>query len=339
MALSSALHARLRIPVVAAPMFLASGPDLVVECCRAGIVGTFPALNLRTTEHFDQWLADINTALADESAWRTDEVTPQSPAPFGVNLIVHKTNRRLTEDLEVIVKHQVPIVFTSLGAAQEVVEAIHSYGGLVFHDVTNAKFAGKAAAAGVDGLVLVASGAGGHAGSTNPFALVSEVRRVWDGPLALAGGLTSGADVLAAQALGADLAYLGTRFLATDEAMVSDDYKQMLVQAEPSDIIYTPSISTIPASFLRQSIAAAGLDPDRLAAPERVDLEHLTNPHDSGSTPQDVPKAWRDIWSAGQGVAGIDEVLPAAQVVDRLAHEYFEAISALDETAYSGARR
>lgn len=319
-------------------MFLASGPDLVVACCRSGIVGTFPALNLRTTEEFDHWLTQIGSALADEGARRTIDGALQEPAPFGVNLIVHKTNRRLTEDLEVIVKHQVPIVFTSLGAAEDVVEAIHSYGGLVFHDVTNAKFASKAAAAGVDGLVLVASGAGGHAGSTNPFALVSEVRQVWDGPLALAGGLTSGADVLAAQALGADLAYLGTRFLATQEAMVSDEYKDMLVEAQPSDIIYTPSISTIPASFLRQSIAAAGLDPDRLAAPERVDLEHLTNPHTESASNGQVAKAWRDIWSAGQGVAGIDEVLPAAELVDQLAAEYFAAAAALDNTVYRGAR-
>lgn len=311
MTLPAQLRGRLRLPVVAAPMFLASGPDPVIECCRAGVLGTFPALNVRTTEDFDAWLTQIEDALGE------------GDAPFGVNFIVHKTNRRLAQDLEVIVRHEVPVVITSLGAAKDVVDAVHSYGGLVFHDVTNATFARKAAEAGVDGLILVSGGAGGHAGGTNPFALLAEVRAVWDGPLLLAGCLSTGADILAAQAAGADLAYMGTRFLATREATIADDYKDMLVEAQPADIVYTPSISTIPANFIRQSIVAAGLDPERLAAPQRVDLEHLTNPHEELAA--SGKKAWRDIWTAGQGVAGIREVVGAAELVEQLADEYEQA--------------
>ncbi|NYF98461.1 NAD(P)H-dependent flavin oxidoreductase [Janibacter cremeus] len=323
MTMPTQLQGRLRLPVISAPMFLGSGPDLVIGACRAGVLGTFPALNLRTTEDFDGWLTRIEQALAqpDDSG--------REPAPYGVNFIVHRTNKRIEADLEKIVEHEVPVVITSLGAAKEVVDAVHSYGGLVFHDVTNAKFATKAAQAGVDGLILVTAGAGGHAGGINPFALITEVRRVWDGPLILGGSLSTGRDVLAAQAAGADLAYMGTRFLATHESIAPEEYRQMIVRSGAEEIVYTPSISTIPANFLRQSIVDAGLDPDNLPAPDKVDVSHVTNPHaeeEPRSTTSSVtPKAWKDVWSAGHSVAGITEVLPVAELVDQLEAEYLTA--------------
>lgn len=319
MTMPQQLQGRLRLPIISAPMFLGSGVDLVVGACRAGIVGTFPALNLRTTEDFDGWLTQIETALAEPDA------SGRRPAPFGVNFIVHHTNKRIEADLEQIVAHEVPIVITSLGAAREVVDAVHSYGGLVFHDVTNAKHAAKAAAAGVDGLILVSAGAGGHAGGLNPFALITEVRSVWDGPLILGGALSTGRDVLAAQAAGADLAYMGTRFLATSESLVAQEYRDMIVDHTAEQIVYTPSISSIPASFLRGSIVAAGLDPEALPVPERIDLEHVTNPHTEEASQAPVAKAWKDIWSAGQSVAGIDSVVPVAELVERLEAEYTQA--------------
>lgn len=330
MSLPESLRGRLRLPVVAAPMFLASGPELVVETCRAGVLGTFPALNQRTTEGLDEWLTQIEGSLAEPAAG-----DGPAPAPFGVNLIVHRTNQRVQADLERIVAHEVPVVITSLGASADVIEAVHSYGGVVFHDVTNAGHARKAGEAGVDGIICVSAGAGGHAGSINPFALLHEVRAVFDGTILLAGALSSGSDVLAAQAAGADLAYLGTRFLATREAMVGEDYKQMMVDSGAGDIVYTPAISSIPASFLRASIVAAGLDPDHLTAPDRVDLHHVTNPHEETAErvtqPESRPeaKAWRDVWSAGQGVAAVDTVLPVADLVERIAAEYDEAKGAL----------
>ncbi len=307
MPLPAALEGRLRVPVVAAPMFLVSGPELVVACCRAGVLGSFPALNQRTTDGFETWLDTIEDALGPDDA------------PFAVNLIVHSSNRRLQADLAVIVRHRVPVVITSLGAAAEVVDAVHSYGGIVFHDVTNARHARKAADAGVDGLILVSAGAGGHAGALNPFALMAEVRPWFDGAILLSGCLSSGSDVLAALAMGADLAYLGTRFVATAESLADEGYKQMVVASGAGDVLLTPSISSIPANFLRPSLVAAGLDPDRLVAPERVDLEHVTNPD-----PADA-KAWRDIWSAGQGVAGVRDVVTVAELVGRLARELTDA--------------
>ena len=303
MPLPARLEGRLRVPVVAAPMFLVSGPALVVACCRAGVLGSFPALNCRTTEGLRAWLDTIEDALGP------------GDAPFAVNLIVHSSNRRLRDDLAVIVGHRVPVVITSLGAAADVVDAVHAYGGVVLHDVTNARHARKAADAGVDGLILVSAGAGGHAGSLNPFALMAEVRPWFDGAVLLSGCLSTGADVLAALAMGADLAYLGTRFVATVESQASDGYKQMVVGSDAGDVLLTPSISSIPANFLRPSLVAAGLDPDALVAPERVDLEHVTNPD-----PADA-RAWRDIWSAGQGVAGVHDVPPVADLVARLAAE------------------
>lgn len=323
MTLPQQLQGRLRLPVIAAPMFLGSGVDLVVGACRAGVVGTFPALNLRTTEDFDGWLTQIDEALAEPDG------SGREPAPYGVNFVVHRTNKRIEADLEKIVEHQVPIVITSLGAAKEVVDAVHSYGGLVFHDVVNAAFARKAAEAGVDGLILVSAGAGGHAGALNPFALIHEVRRVWDGPLILGGALSTGRDVLAAQAAGADIAYMGTRFLATQESIIDEEYRSMLVSSGADEIVYTPSISTIPANFLRGSIIGAGLDPDNLPVPERVDVSHVTNPHTEeeprSTSSTTAPKAWKDVWSAGQSVAGIDEVVPVADLVDQLEAEYVQA--------------
>ncbi|MHA6525786.1 NAD(P)H-dependent flavin oxidoreductase [Tessaracoccus sp. G1721] len=299
MALPEQLSGRLRLPVVAAPMFLVSGPELVVACCRAGVLGTFPALNRRTTQDFAGWLDDIEAAL-----------TP-ADAPFGVNLIVHPTNTRLQADLAVVVEHRVPVVITSLGAVPEVVEAVHAYGGLVFHDVTTLRHARKAAAAGVDGLVLVSAGAGGHAGAVNPFALVASVRPWFDGTILLAGGLSTGADVAAARAMGADLAYLGTRFLATRESLAADGYKDMVVASGAADVVYTPAVSGIPANFLTASLAASGIDP---AGPP---AEH-----------EDV-KAWRDVWSAGHGVAAISDVPAVAELVDRLEAEYLRTIARL----------
>lgn len=320
MTMPQQLQGRLRLPIISAPMFLGSGVDLVVGACRAGVLGTFPALNLRTTEDFDGWLTQIEDALAEPG--------DRQPAPYGVNFIVHSSNKRIEADLERIVAHEVPLVITSLGAAKEVIDAVHSYGGLVFHDVTNAKHAAKAAAAGVDGLILVAAGAGGHAGGLNPFALISEVRAVWGGPLILSGALSTGRDVLAAQAAGADLAYMGTRFLATSESLVSQEYRDMLVGHSAEQIVYTPSISTIPANFLRESIVAAGLDPDHLPVHERIDLGHVTNPHAEeppSTTSTTAPKAWKEIWSAGQSVAGISSVVPVAELVDQLEAEYTRA--------------
>lgn len=315
--------AALRLPVVAAPMFLTSGPELVAACCEGGVLGTFPALNQRTTEGFDAWLTQLEERLA---GFR--ERTGQQPAPYAVNLIVHRTNPRVSADLEVIVKHRVPVVITSLGAAREVVDAVHGYGGLVFHDVTTAKHGKKAAEAGVDGLILVSAGAGGHAGTLNPFALVSEIRAFFDKTVLLAGCISTGSDVAAAQMMGADLAYMGTRFIATKESLVGESYKQMIVDSGASEILYTPAISSIPANFLVRSIQRAGLDPNQLEAPDEVDLGHITQPYaKEGEQPRQEAKAWKDIWSAGQGVAAIDDVPPASELIARLIEEYRTAVA------------
>jgi nitronate monooxygenase len=307
MRMPSAWQGRLRIPAIAAPMFLVSNPKLVAACCRSGVVGTFPALNQRSTAGFVEWLDELNATLTDQDA------------PFGVNLIVHKTNPRLQADLEQVVKHKVPLVITSLGAVAEVVDAVHSYGGVVFHDIVNQRHAEKAAKAGVDGLIPVAAGAGGHAGVVNPFALVPEIRSVFDGYIALSGCISSGRGIAAARALGADFAYIGTRFIATQEANAPDVYKQMLIDSGSADILYTPAISGIPASFLRPSIVNAGLDPDNLKPKTEINLgEEL-----------DAAKAWKDIWSAGQGTTEIRDVPPAAQLCARLIREYDDTRKAL----------
>jgi nitronate monooxygenase len=306
MPLPQALNGRLRIPAVAAPMFLASGPDLVVACCRAGVLGTFPALNQRTTDGFVAWLDQIESRLAEAPG----------AAPYGVNLIVHRSNPRLGADLEAVVRHRVPLVITSLGAVRDVVDAVHGYGGLVFHDVISRRHAEKAAEAGADGIIAVCAGAGGHAGTLSPFALVPEIRGFFAGTILLAGALSTGAHVLAARALGADLAYLGTRFLATAEALIPAAQKRMILDSAAADIVYTPNVSGVPASFLRASLAAAGLDPDAPPSGHRLDLGNEV-------------KAWKTVWSAGQGVGTIGDLPPAAALCDRLAAEYHAARAAL----------
>lgn len=305
MALPAAFEGRLRLPVISAPMFLTSGPDLVVEVCRSGFVGTFPALNQRSSSGFSDWLDEIADRLGGYEA----------AAPYGVNLIVHRTNPRLEADLAEVVRHRVPLVITSLGAVKDVVDAVHSYGGLVFHDVISRRHAEKAAEAGVDGLIAVSAGAGGHSGALSPFALLGEIRSFFSGTVILAGALSTGRDIAAARMMGADMAYLGTRFIATNEAMVPDAYKDMIVGACAADIIYTPNISGVNANFLRPSIKAAGLDPDHLPAHTELDMKNES-------------RAWKAVWSAGQGVGGIGDILPAAKLCDRLVAEYEAAVTA-----------
>lgn len=310
MAVPSAFAGRLAVPVVAAPMFLTSGPDLVVETCRGGVVGTFPVLNQRTSDGYAAWLDEIAERLA--AAATEDGV---APAPFGVNLVVHRSNPRLAADLEITLSRRVPLVVTSLGLDRDLVGAVHAYGGLVFHDVTNLKHAEKAAAAGVDGLIAVAYGAGGHAGLISPFAALAEIRRVFSGTLLLGGAISNGAQVAAARLMGADMAYVGTRFMATQESLAAEHLKAMLLAASAADIVYTPAISGVPGNFLRPSIVAAGRDPDDLTPPARYDF---------GTTDA---KAWKDIWAAGQEVGGIGEILPARDLCARLAREYDESLA------------
>jgi len=307
-----AAFSTLAIPAIAAPMFLTSGPDLVVETCNSGLVGTFPALNQRTTEGFADWLEEIGGRLAPGAA------------PYGVNLIVHKSNPRLAADLEVVVDRKVPLVITSLGAVRDLVQEVHSYGGLVFHDVVSRRHADKAAEAGVDGIIAVAAGAGGHGGPINPFALVSEIRQVFDGTIVLGGAINTGAQIAAARMMGADMAYLGTRFIATREALVPDAYKEMIVASRAADILYTPNISGVPANFLRPSIAAAGLDPDDLPPHGKLDM-------------QSEARAWSTVWSAGQGVGGISDRPPAAELCVRLIAEYRAAMRGAARDPFLGA--
>jgi nitronate monooxygenase len=307
---------RLTVPVVAAPMFLISGPDLVVETCRAGAVGTFPALNQRTTAGYGDWLDEIGERLA----------ASPSAAPYGVNIVVHRSNPRLEADLRVTVDRKVPLVITSLGLNRDLIEAVHGYGGLVFHDVTSLKFATKAAEAGVDGLIAVAYGAGGHAGTISPFAALHEIRRIFSGTLLLGGAMSTGAQVAAARMMGADLAYVGTRFMATAESLAVRRQKEMLLEAKAADIVYTPAVSGVPGNFLRASLAAAGRDPDNLAPPDKLDF---------GTTDA---KAWRDLWAAGQGVGAIDDMPAAAELVARLAAEYRAALAAAPDLL-DGLRR
>lgn len=304
MSLPALLEQRLRLPVVAAPMFLVSNPQLVLACCRGGIVGSFPALNQRQSSGFKAWLEEIEAGLDAQCA------------PYAVNLIVHGSNPRLQADLAICVEHRVPIVITSLGAAKEVVDAVHSYGGLVFHDVTTRRHAEKAAAAGVDGLIAVAAGAGGHAGTWSPFALIAEIRQFFDKTLLLAGCLNRGHEVLAAQLLGADLAYLGTRLIATQENAASEAYKQMLLDAQAADIIHTPAVSGVPASFMRQSLELAGYDLKQLQNKGEINYGEKLKPMDEEA------KAWKTVWSAGQGVGGIGDLPSVEQLIARLDSEY-----------------
>lgn len=316
--IAQALKQKLRLPVVAAPMFIVSNPRMVIAQCQAGILGSFPALNARPKEALDDWLAEITETLAAYSA-----AHPERPAaPFAVNQIVHRSNDRLEHDVELCIKYKVPVVITSLGARPELNDAIHSYGGIVLHDVINVTHARKALEKGADGLIAVCAGAGGHAGTLSPFALVQEIRQFFDGPLALSGSIANGRAVLAAEAMGADFAYCGSVFIATEEANAPPPYKQCLVDAAADDIIYTNLFTGIHGNYLRQSIEAAGLDPKNLPSsdPSRMDF---------GSGGNQAAKAWKDIWGCGQGIGVIDAVEPVAAVVDRMEREYNAARTAL----------
>jgi nitronate monooxygenase len=302
---------RLRLPAIGAPMFIISRPELVLAQCKAGVVGAFPALNARPAAQLDEWLDEITTELA-----AYDRAHPEVPsAPFAVNQIVHKSNDRLDHDLELCVKYRVPIVITSLGAREELNAAVHSYGGIVLHDVINLVHAHKAIDKGADGLIAVAAGAGGHAGTLSPFALVQEIRAWWDGPLALSGSIATGRSILAAQAIGADLAYIGSAFIATEEAHAEDSYKQSIVGSTAGDIIYTNLFTGVHGNYLRASIERAGLDPNALpqSDPSKMNFG-------SGST-----KAWRDIWGSGQGIGAVQAVASVADFVERLREEYHAA--------------
>lgn len=315
MALPSILQDRLRLPVVASPMFIVSGPDLVIAQCTSGVVGSFPSLNARPQAMLREWLTRITEALA-----KHDANHPEAPsAPYAVNLIVHRSNDRLEEDLATIVEFEVPVVITSLGARTDVNDAIHSYGGIVLHDVISNTFARKAIDKGADGLIAVAAGAGGHAGAQSPFALVQEIREWFDGPLLLSGSIAHGRSILAAQAAGADLAYVGSAFIATEEANADDRYKDMIVDSTAADIVYSNLFTGVHGNYLRGSIEAAGLDPNNLAVSDPSAMDFGTG-ESSGSA--QAAKAWRDIWGSGQGIGAVDAVVPAAELVDRLTTEY-----------------
>jgi nitronate monooxygenase len=309
---------KLRAPVIGAPMFLVSGPELVIEQCKGGIIGAFPALNARPQEQLDVWLTQIESALAQH-----DRESPgRKTAPYAVNLIVNPANKRLEQDFDVCVRHKVPIIITSLHAPMAIAKRVHDYGGIVFHDVVRVRHAQKALEAAVDGIILVCAGAGGHAGRINPFALTNEIRRIFKGPLILAGAITNGAGVLAAQAMGCDAAYVGTRFIATKESLAVESYKQMLVDSNAEDIVYTPFFSGVHGSYLKPSIRNAGLDPDNL--PVQSDGDKLQY-----RSRDDRPKTWKDIWGAGQGVGNIDSVMPTRELVERIVREYEAAKKAL----------
>jgi nitronate monooxygenase len=314
MSIPTLLDDRLRLPIIAAPMFIVSTPALVMAQCKAGIVGSFPALNARPASQLDDWLAQITEELAAHA-----RAHPQAKvAPFAVNQIVHASNDRLEHDMRMCVKYRVPIVITSLRPPAEVVSAVHGYGGIVFHDVINLRHAEKAASQGVDGIIAVCAGAGGHAGLLSPFALVKQIRNVYSGTIILSGAMSTGADVLAAQALGADLAYMGTRFIATVEGNADAAYKQMLVDSSAEDIVYTSLFSGISGNYLRGSVANAGMDPDKLPEADKAKMNF-------GSGGNTSVKAWRDIWSAGQSVSGIHEIETVETLVERLAREYAAA--------------
>jgi nitronate monooxygenase len=318
MPLPKVLQGSLRLPVIGSPLFIVSGPELVIAQCKAGIVGSFPALNARPAPVLEDWIVRIKTELAD---W--EKQTGRKAAPFAVNQICHSSNDRLAEDNAACARHEVPIIITSLRAPKEVVDSTHSYGGVVFHDVINIRHARKAVDEGVDGLIPVCAGAGGHAGVMSPFALVSELRTFWEGTIALSGSIANGRSILAAQALGADLAYMGTRFIATQEANAPAAYKEALIHAASGgDIVYTNLFTGVHGNYLRSSVAAAGLDPDDLPQSDKSKM----NFGSGGNTKQ---KAWRDIWGAGQGVGQIADAPTVGELVDRLEAEYRDAKRAL----------
>ncbi|SDQ10636.1 NAD(P)H-dependent flavin oxidoreductase [Flagellimonas zhangzhouensis] len=314
MSQKAAFISDLSLPVVAAPMFLISGPKLVIECCKNGIVGTFPALNQRTSEGFEEWLIEIKSELE-----KFEAESGKKAAPFGVNLVVHPTNPRLEADVKLCMKHKVPLVITSLGAVSMVVDAIHSYGGLVFHDIIKKRHAEKAAEAGVDGLILVSAGAGGHGGTINPMSLIAEVKKFFHKTILLSGCISTGQDVAAALQMGADLAYMGTRFINTEESKAPEEYRKMIVDAGASDIVYTAAISGVHANFLASSLKAAGITDEDLKKDTKIDFGKELNTE---------AKAWKTIWSAGQGVTTIDDVLPVSELVKNLKSEFKTAIEA-----------
>jgi nitronate monooxygenase len=308
MSLPEVLKGRLSVPVIGSPLFIISNPDLVIAQCTAGVVGSFPSLNARPKEKLEEWFIKITDRLGEWDAAHPE----RRSAPYAVNQIVHRSNERLMHDLELCVKYKAPIVITSLGAREEVNQAVHSYGGIVLHDVINDKFARKAIEKGADGLIAGAAGAGGHAGTTSPFALIQEIREWFDGPLALSGAIATGAAVLAAQACGADLAYIGSAFIATDEANAQAAYKQAIVDGRADDIVYSSLFTGVHGNYLKPSVRAAGLDPDNLP-----DGDVKTMNFHEGST-----KAWKDIWGSGQGIAAIKQIVPAAELVERLKRDY-----------------
>jgi nitronate monooxygenase len=303
MSMPAAFKNRLSIPVIGSPLFIISGPELVMAQCRAGIIGSFPSLNARPLAQFEEWLQRLSTELGPNDA------------PYAVNLIVHRSNDRLMDDLALCVKYKVPMIITSLGAREDVNEAIHSYGGIVMHDIINNKFAKKAVEKGADGLIAVAAGAGGHAGTTSPFALIQEIREWFDGPLALSGSIANGAAVLAAEAMGADFGYIGSAFIATEEARAVEGYKDMIVESEAADIVYSNLFTGVHGNYLRPSIIKAGMDPDNLPTSDPSAMNF-------GSGGNTEAKAWKDIWGCGQGIGAVKAVLPAAKLVARLKSEY-----------------
>lgn len=306
MPIPASLQKNLVLPVLCAPMFIVSGPELVIAQCRSGVIGSFPALNARPPEALDEWLMQIREALAADP----------NAAPFAVNQIIHPSNPRLERDMALCAKHEVPLIITSLAAPTAIVPQVHAYGGKVFHDVVSVRHAEKALEAGVDGLILVCAGAGGHAGTLSPFALVGEIRKFYGGPVALSGSITTGSAILAAQALGADLAYIGTRFIASSEANAVDAYKQTIVEASANDIVYTPFFTGVHGNYLKQSILAAGLDPEDLPIRDKAAM-------DFGAA--SAVKAWKDIWGAGQGVGTIGEIATVEAIVARMKREYRDA--------------
>ncbi|MCH1454479.1 MAG: nitronate monooxygenase [Flavobacteriaceae bacterium] len=310
----------LDLPLIAAPMFLISGPELVIECCKNGIVGTFPALNQRTSEGFEEWVIEIKEALAT-----FEKETGKKAAPFGVNLIVHPTNIRVKADLNICVKHKVPLVITSLGAIADLVNVVHGYGGLVYHDIIKKRHAEKAAEAGVDGLIVVAAGAGGHAGTLHPIPLINEVKKVFDKKIVLSGCLSTGKDIASALQMGADMAYMGTRFINVDESMADEAYKKMIMESSAEDIVYTAAVSGVNASFLRPSLQAMGITEKHWKETKKIDFGSETD------AVSEEAKAWKTIWSAGQGVSNIHDSLRVSELIAKLKTEFTTAIKSQQE--------
>ncbi|MEH7443872.1 nitronate monooxygenase [Bacillus sp. JJ1122] len=312
---------QLKLPAIAAPMFLVSGPHLVSACCKNGVIGSFPAPNARPIEVLDEWMSRLNSDLEELREKEPD----RKVAPWAMNMVVHSSYSRLEDELELLKKHKPQLVITSLGSPKRVVEIVHEYGGLVFSDVSDVKFARKAAETGVDGLILVASGAGGHAGELNSFAFVDSVRTFWDGIIVLAGSISTGRGILAAQAAGADLSYMGTRFIVATESMANEEYRNMLVDSTQEDLILTDAFSGVKANMLKPSIIKAGLDPDKLAKKDKVDFDAMQKETNA--------KAWKDIWSAGQGVGAIHKIESAGEIIEQLEIEYKEALNKLNNNA------